>query len=70
MFPLEGVYYVNPVLQIPHGLCGTHQANLHFATIPFPLEPRQVCEGKTQHKLSSETTVSQSLDVTTKILIL
>jgi hypothetical protein len=35
-----------------------------FAAVPFSLEPRR----KT-HKLSSETTVTQSLGATTKILI-
>ena len=30
-------YHANPMLQLPHGFCGTHLANPHFATIPFSL---------------------------------
>ena len=29
-FPLTGHYQANPVLQIPHSLCGAHQANPCF----------------------------------------
>jgi hypothetical protein len=38
-FPLVGPYHTNPMLPIPHGLCGTHQANPRFAAILFSLEP-------------------------------
>jgi hypothetical protein len=43
------------------------QANPCFAAIPFSLE--QAVWRKTQHKLSLETTVTQSLGTTTEILI-
>ena len=66
-FPLVGGYHANPMLQSPHGLCGTHQANTCFATIPFALEPSIiVARRKTPHKRSSETMVTQSLGTTTK----
>ena len=35
--PLVGHYHANPVLQIPHGLCGAHQANPRFAAYLFLL---------------------------------
>jgi hypothetical protein len=66
-FPLEGHYYASPVLQSSHSLCGAHQANPHFATIPFSLEPSQITvRRKTPHKLNSETVITQSLGTTTK----
>jgi hypothetical protein len=37
-FPLADCYHVNPMLQIPHGLCGVPQANPCFAAVPFSLE--------------------------------
>ena len=41
-FPLVGRYHENPVLQIPHSLCGAHLANPHFTTVPFSLEPSRI----------------------------
>ena len=38
-FPLVGCYHTNPVIQIPHGLCGAYLANSHLAAITFSLEP-------------------------------
>jgi hypothetical protein len=50
------------MLQISHGFCGAPQANIHFAAILFSFEPRQATVWrKTQHKISSEMTVTQSL---------
>ena len=40
-FPLAGCYHANPMLQIPHGLCGAHQTNPRFASIPISLESSQ-----------------------------
>jgi hypothetical protein len=40
-FLLASCYHANPVLQIPHGLCGAHLANPHFVDVPSSLEPRQ-----------------------------
>jgi hypothetical protein len=55
------------VLQIPYGLCGTHQVNSCFTTLSFSPEPRRATRWrKTQHKLSSETMVTKSLGTTTK----
>jgi hypothetical protein len=61
-FSLAGCYHTNSLLQIPHGLLWCTWANPRFATIPFSFEPR------TQHKLSSETMITQSLGATSKIL--
>lgn len=36
---LVGCYHACPVLQISHSLCGAHQANPLFATVPLSLEP-------------------------------
>jgi hypothetical protein len=36
-FPLVGHYHASPMLQISHGLCGAHEANSCFATVPFSL---------------------------------
>ena len=33
-FPLADLYHTKPVLQIPSALCGTPQADPHFATVP------------------------------------
>ena len=41
-FPLAGCYRVSPMLQVPHDLCGTHQAKVCFAAVPFSLEPREL----------------------------
>jgi hypothetical protein len=70
-FPVEGHYQAIPELQIPQGLCGIHQANPQFATVPFSLETKWAAMWRqTQHKLSSETMVTQTLGAATKILIL
>ena len=78
-FPLVSRYHASLMLQNPHGLCGAHRVNLCFSfaqyanlcTVLFSLEPRWATMWrKTPHKLSSETTVTQSLDAITKILIL
>jgi hypothetical protein len=70
-FSLVGPHLANPVLQNLQGLCGTHQANPCFATIPFSLEPSQATMWrKIPHKLSSKATVTQSLGITTRRLIL
>jgi hypothetical protein len=37
-FPLAAHCHANPMLQILHGLCGTPQASLHFAAMPFSLK--------------------------------
>ena len=63
------------MLQNLHGLCDAHLANLLFATVPFALKLRRATtwgkkKTKTKHKLNSETTVTQSLGATTKILTL
>ena len=40
-FQLAGRYHASPMFQILRGLCGAHQANSSFATVPFSLEPRR-----------------------------
>jgi hypothetical protein len=70
-FPLAARYPASPMLQNHHNLCGSPQANPSFAAIPFSLEPRRAATlRETQHELSSEATVTQSLSTTTEILIL
>jgi hypothetical protein len=62
-----GLYHAKTMLQIPHGPCGAHLANPHFATIPFAPAPRLAAVWrKTQHKLNWETMETQSLGTTTK----
>jgi hypothetical protein len=63
-FPLAGHYHANPMLQVPHSLCGAHLANPCFAAISF--SQTQTSHTQMQHKLSSETVVTQSLGATTK----
>lgn len=68
-FPLVGHYHTSPMLQSPQSLCGTHQVNPRFATIPFSLDPSQIAvRRKPPHKLSPETMVTQSLGATTETL--
>jgi hypothetical protein len=65
-FPLASRYHTSPVLHIPHGLYGAPLANPRFA-IPFSLEPKQATAWrKTQHKLSSDPMVTQSLGAITE----
>ena len=60
-----------PFFQIPMTSWGTLLTNPHFAAVPFSLDPRRVAMWrKTQHKLSSEMTITQSLGAATKILIM
>jgi hypothetical protein len=71
-FPLVGHYPTTPSFKPPKTFeMHLTQAHALLLYLSFSLEPRQasVCR-KTQHKLSSEMTVTQSLGAANKILVL